>query len=93
MNEKKKSASDYESDRVEKYATYFKDGEISPIHELVQAVEPNTMSFEVTDLKTKRLAGLKKETFEDILKTANISGKYFCRRSFATWMCYFPWRK
>ena len=49
----KKSASDYERDRVEKYATYFKDGEILPIPELVQAVEPKTLSFVVTDLKTK----------------------------------------
>ena len=48
-------------------------------------MEPKTLSFVVTDLKTKRLAGLKKETFEDLLKSANIPGKYFCRRSFATW--------
>ena len=86
----KKSARDYKRDRVEKYATYFKDGEILPIPELVQALEPKTSSFVVTDLKTKRLAGLKKETFEDILKTANIPGKYFCRRSFATWDVLLP---
>ena len=71
----KKSASDYERDRVEKYATYFKDGELLPIPELVEAVEPQTLSFVVKDLRTKRLAGLKKETFEDILKPVNIPGK------------------
>ena len=86
----KNSASDYARDRVEKYANYFKDGEILPIPELVEAVEPKTLSFVVTDLKTKRLAGLKKETFEDLLKTANIPGKYFCRRSFATWDVLLP---
>ena len=52
--ENKKSASDYERDRVEKYATYFKDGEILSIPELFQAVEPKTLSFVVTDLNTKR---------------------------------------
>ena len=86
----KKSASDYERDRVEKYANYFKDGEILHIPELVEAVEPKTLSFVVTYLKIKRLAGLKKETFEDILKIENIPGKYFCRRNFATWDVLLP---
>ena len=86
----KKSPSDYARDRVEKYKQYFKDGEILPIPELVEAVEPKTLSFVVTDIKTKRLAGIKKETFEDLLKTANIPGKYFCRRSFATWDVLLP---
>ena len=81
----KKSPCDYARDRVEKYEQYFKDGEILPIPELVEAVEPKTLSFVVTDIKTKRLAGIKKETFEDLLKTTNIPGKYFYRRSFATW--------
>ena len=40
----KKSASDYERDMVEKYTSYFKDGE------LVETVEPKTLSFAVTDL-------------------------------------------
>ena len=86
----KKSPCDYARDRVEKYEKYFKDGEILPIPELVEAVEPKTLSFVVTDIKTKRLAGIKKETFEDLLKTASIPGKYFCRRSFATWDVLLP---
>ena len=85
-----KTPSDYARDRAEKYANYFKEGEILPIPELVKEVEPKTLSFVVTDLKTKRLAGLKKETFEDLLKSANIPGKYFCRRSFATWDVLLP---
>ena len=56
----------------------------------MKEVEPKTLSFVVTDLKTKRLAGLKKETFEDLLKSANIPGTYFCRRSFATWDVLLP---
>ena len=85
-----KTPSDYARDRAEKYANYFKEGEILPIPELVKEVEPKTLSFVGTDLKTKRLAGLKKETFEDLLKSANIPGKYFCRRSFATWDVLLP---
>ena len=53
--------------------------------ELVEAVEPRTLSFVVTDLRTRRLAGLKKEVFEDTLKTAGIPAKNICRKSFATW--------
>ena len=86
----KKSPCDYARDRVEKYEQYFKDEEILPIPELVEAVEPKTLSFVVTDIKTKRLAGIKKETFEDLLKTANIPGKYFYRRSFAPWDVLLP---
>ena len=59
----KKSASDYEKERVEKYASHFKDGEILPISKLIEAVEPKTLSFVVTDLRNKRLTGLKKGTF------------------------------
>ena len=40
----------------------------------------------VTDQKTRRLAGLRKDTFEEILKAARIPAKYYCRRSFATWV-------
>ena len=46
--------------RVMKYAEYFKDGEILPIPKLVESVEPKTLSLVVTDLRTKRNAGLKK---------------------------------
>ena len=40
---KKKSPSGYKKDRVEKYAKYFKNNEILPIPELVEAVEPKTV--------------------------------------------------
>ena len=76
--------------RVEKYAGYFKDGEILPVPESFEAVEPQILSFIVIDLRTKRLAGLKKETFEDIFKSENITGKYFCRRCFASWDVLLP---
>ena len=44
----------------------------------------------VTDLKTKRLAGIKNDTFEGLLKAADIPAKYYCRRSFATWDVLLP---
>ena len=68
LQKKKKTPEDYENDRVRKYAKYFKENEILPIPELVEAVEPKTLSFVVTDLRTRRLAGLKKESFEELLK-------------------------
>ena len=82
---KKKTAEDYPKDRVNKYAPYFEKDRILPIPELVDAVEPKTRSFVISNFRTRRLAGLKKETFEELLKTAGVPSRYFCRRSFATW--------
>ena len=81
---------DYERDRVEKYAKYFKGNEILPIPELEQKLTPRILSLVVSDLKTKRLVGLKKETFEELLRKAGIPCQYFCRKSFATWDVLLP---
>ena len=89
----KKTPSDYARDRAEKYANYFKEGEILPIPELVEAVEPKTLSFVVTDLKTKRLAGLKKETFEDLLKMQTSQVSIFAAEALLPGMFCFPRRK
>ena len=80
-----KNPEDYEKDRVGKYAEYLKDNEILPIPELLEKLEPRIVSLVVTDLKTRRLVGLKKEGFEDLLRKAGVPCQYFCRRSFATW--------
>ena len=48
----------------ERYEKYFQVNRILPIPELVHEVQPKIISFVVTDLKTKRLAGIKKDTFE-----------------------------
>ena len=80
------SPEDYRKDRVDKYAQYLKGNRILPIPELVEAVQPNNLSFIITDIKTRRLAGIKKKnTFEEWLKTERILAKCFCRCSFATW--------
>ena len=81
---------DYERDRVGKYAKYFKGNEILPIPEIVQKMEPRILSLVISDLKTKRLVGLKKETFEEVLRKAGIPYQYFCRKSFATWDVLLP---
>ena len=80
----KKTPQDYKKDRAEKYVQYFKSNRILPIPELVETVQPKTLSLIVSDIKTRRLAGLKKEKFEEILKAAGFPDRYFCRRSFAT---------
>ena len=81
---------DYERDRVEKYAKYFKGNEILPIPELEKKLTPRILSLVVSDLKAKRLVGLKKETFEELLRKAGIPCQYFCRKSFATWDVLLP---
>ena len=73
-----------------KYEKYFQRNRIFSIPELIKQVQPKTISFVVTDLKTRRLAGIKKDIFEDLLKTAGIPAKYYCRRSFATWDVLLP---
>ena len=60
---------DYKKDRVGKYAEFFVGNEISPIPEIVEKIEPRIVSLVVTDLKTRRLVGLKRESFEDLLCT------------------------
>ena len=84
---------DYERDRVGKYAKYFKGNEILPIPEIVQKLEPRILSLVISDIETKRLVGLKKEAFEDLLRKAGIPCQYFCRKSFATWDVLLPTEK
>ena len=60
---KGESPEDYERDRVNKYAQYFQSNTIFPIPEVTKQQEMRKVSFIVTDLKLKRLAGLKKEVF------------------------------
>ena len=85
----KKSPEDYARDRA-KYEQYFQGNRILPIPELITIVENKTLSFIVTDIKTRRLAGIRKETFKELLRVAGIPAKYFCRRSFATWDVLLP---
>ena len=85
----KKAPINYEKIRG-KYEKYFQGNRILPIPELVQEVQPKIVSFVVTDIKTRRLAGIRKETFEDLLKAAGIPAKYYSWRSFATWDVLLP---
>ena len=69
------------------YAQYFQGSKILPIPEEVQ---PKIVSFVVTDLKIRRLTGLRKDTFEELLKAAASPAKYYCRRSFTTYDILLP---
>ena len=61
-----------------KYAQFFIGNRILPLPELRDSVQPKIISFIITVLKTRRLAGIKKETFEELLKVAGIPTRYFC---------------
>ena len=74
----------------EKYEKYFEGNRIHPIPELIKEVQSKTISFVITDVRTRRLAGIKKDTFEELLRAADIPAKYYCRRSFATWDVLLP---
>ena len=73
-----------------KYTKHFKGNEILPIPEIVEKLKPRILSLVISDLKTKRLVGLNKETFEELLRKAGIPCQYFCRKSFATWDVLLP---
>ena len=85
-----KDPEEYEKDLVGKFAEYFKGNEILPIPEILEKLEPRIVSLVVTDIKTRRLVGLKKEGFEDLIRKADVPCQYFCRRSFATWDALLP---
>ena len=59
----------------EKCEKYFQGNRILPIPELVKEVQPKIVSFVITDIKSRRLAGIRKETFEDLLRAADIPTK------------------
>ena len=84
---------EYEKDRVGRFAKYFKGNEILPIPEIAEKIAPRVLSLVVSDLKTKRLVGLTKDVFEELLRKAGIPCQYFCRKSFATWDVLLPTEK
>ena len=84
---------EYEKDRVGRFAKYFKGNEILPIPEIAEKITPRVLSLVVSDLKTKRLVGLTKDVFEELLRKAGIPCQYFCRKSFATWDVLLPTEK
>ena len=63
---KGKSPEDYEQGRVNKYVQYFQVNTILPIPEVTNQLETKMVLFLVTDLRLKRLAGLKKEVFGEL---------------------------
>ena len=58
---------------------------VTHFNTISKALGPWILSLVITDLKTRKLTGFKRETFEELLCTAGISCQYFCRHSFATW--------
>ncbi len=88
-----KGPEEHEADRVGRFAKYFKGNEILPIPEIADRIAPRVLSLVVSDLKTKRLVGLTKELFEDLMRKAGIPCQYFSRRSFATWEVLLPTEK
>ena len=84
-----KNPEDDKRDRVGNCAQYIKGNEILPITEITKTIEPWILSLVGTDLKTRRVTGLKKEAFEE-LRTVDIPCQYFCRCSFTTWDVLLP---
>ena len=88
-NHSKKCPKNYTKIR-EKYEKYFQGSGILSIPELAHEVQPKIVSFVVADLKTRRLAGIGRDTFEDLLGAASVPVRYCCGRGFATWDVLLP---
>ena len=84
---------EYEADRVGRFAKYFKRNEILPIPEIAEKNCPKSPLSGRFRPKTKRLVGLTKEVFEELIRKAGIPCQYFCRKSFATWDVLLPTEK
>ena len=69
---KEKSPEEYERDWVGKYIPYFQANVIFPIPEIWKVQVPLILSLSVFDIKTKRLAGLEKGSFEEFMHTVGI---------------------
>ena len=85
-----KTPEDYKIYRVGRYGTYFQGNVILPISEVANVLESLSVSLVVFDIKNRRFVGLKKDSSEELLRTAGIQGQYFCRRSFAMWDLLLP---
>ena len=61
-----------------KHAPYFQGNIILLITEISEALDPYIILLVVVDIKTMRFARLKKDNFEELIRTAGIPGQYFC---------------
>ena len=83
----KKSPEDYSKQRA-KYAKFFVGKPyFAHIRGWLRWSSRKIISFIITDLKTRRLAGIKKETFEELLKTAGIPAKVFLQKELRNLGC------
>ena len=73
-----KSPEDYEKDRMGKYALYFQGNTILPS---LKSRKFWTPAFSRLSL-SRRFAELKKDAFEELMRSAGIPGQYFCRHGF-----------
>ena len=82
---KRSSPEEYEQRRVGKYTSYFQGNIILPIPEITASLE-----LVLVEIKSKRMAGLKRDSFMELLRIAGILALYFCRRILATWDVLLP---
>ena len=71
------SLGEYDRDSVGKYAFYLQDKTILSIPVIMEALDLRIITLVVDDIKMRRFAGLKKDSFEDLMRTAGIPEQYF----------------
>lgn len=84
-----KNAEYYEELRVQLKDT-FKENEFLTIEEAFMAVKKKTVSLLTSDIKSRKLIGVSRETMEEVLKVLQISPKVLARRSNAMWDILLP---
>ena len=71
--------------RLEKYQQYSKSTTIQPMLEVIATLELRILSCVITEIKIRSLVGLKRDNFEELLRTNGVSFMNFCHGSFAKW--------
>ena len=79
---KQKDPEEYERDRVGKYAPFIQGDTILPIPDYVEALESRIIFFIISTINAKKLAGICREIFEEMMRISGISCRYFRRRGY-----------
>lgn len=86
---KKKDANFYEEQRKTFEGT-FKENEFLTIPEALEAVNTRLIALLTSDVKSRKLTGVSRETMVEVLKTLKIYPKVLARRTNALWDILLP---
>ena len=85
-----KDTKDYLKLLETKYQKFINGNELLAVPDVLEDMEPRTLSFVTFEAGSKKLVGITKENFEEALIAHKVPARYYYRRSFATWDVLLP---